>query len=61
MVGMSEAVGVMQLLSRPADDDEGLESEAVGVLSVTVAGQVGMAFMNLRLRDRCGRCRSGTR
>src|SRR6185295_19792951 len=55
MVGQSEMMGVLHLTSAASGDDltvsADFEDGPARRLAITVAGQMSMAFANLRLRD----------
>ena len=53
LIGHSETVGVLHVMSSATDGDENVDFDESPIrhLVVTVAGQLSMAFANLRLRD----------
>jgi diguanylate cyclase (GGDEF)-like protein/PAS domain S-box-containing protein len=53
MIGQSKAMGVVHIMCAVADGDESadFDDSPTRHLAVTVAGQLSMAFANLRLRD----------
>lgn len=53
MIGQSDAMGVLHVMSSATDGDEivDFDDSPVRHLAVTVGGQLSMAFANLRLRD----------
>ena len=53
MIGQSDAIGALHVMSSATDGDETVDFDDSPIrhLAVTVAGQLSMAFANLRLRD----------
>jgi diguanylate cyclase (GGDEF)-like protein len=53
MIGPSESMGVVHVMGPASDDDDHVDFDDSPTrhLAVTVAGQLSMAFANLRLRD----------